>query len=174
MPHNFVIPTGKIHYTRQETLNDAATIEGLHERAFGPGRFARAATRLREHRPTDLKLSFVALVGNLIVGSVRVTPILAGGNLALFLGPLTVDPAFESKGIGKELMENACSAAQEGKHNIMFLVGDQAYYSRFGFKSVPEGHAVLPAPVDLARVLYLELKEGALAAAKGIMTPLKA
>lgn len=80
---------------RQELPGDAAAIERLHERAFGPGRYARTASRLREGAPHDPALSFASHVGTFLVGSVRMTPILAGGGPGLMLGPLTVDPAFE-------------------------------------------------------------------------------
>src|SRR4051812_22866623 len=53
---------------RPELPGDAAPIERLHERAFGPGRFARTAFRLREGAPHRLELSFTALVGTLLVG----------------------------------------------------------------------------------------------------------
>jgi predicted N-acetyltransferase YhbS len=55
---------------------DATAIDKLHERAFGPGRFARTAYRLREGVPARLDLSFVAYVGSMIVGSTRMTPLL--------------------------------------------------------------------------------------------------
>src|SRR5918998_209543 len=92
---------------RPELPADAAAIERLHERAFGPGRYARTAFRLREGAPHLLDLSFTALVGTLLVGSVRLTPVTAGGVPALVLGPLTVDPAFENRGIGRALIERA-------------------------------------------------------------------
>ena len=63
---------------RPELAGDADPIERLHERAFGPGRFARTAFRLREGAPHLLDLSFTALVGTLLVGSVRLTPVKAG------------------------------------------------------------------------------------------------
>ena len=72
---------------RAEQPIDAEPIERLHERAFGPGRFARTASRLREGVPPILDLSFTALVGTLLVGSVRLTPVLAGEEPSLILGP---------------------------------------------------------------------------------------
>ncbi|MBI3274363.1 MAG: N-acetyltransferase, partial [Methylocystis sp.] len=68
-----------------QTPADEAAIEKLDERAFGPGRFARTAYRLREGAATDLSLSFVARVGTLLVGANRVTPILIGDAPALLL-----------------------------------------------------------------------------------------
>lgn len=152
---------------RPEAPGDADAIERLHERAFGPGRFARSAYRLREGAPHDPALSFAAHVGTLLVGSVRVSPIWAGRAPALVLGPLTVEPAFENRGIGAALMNRSLAAAREGGHGLVLLVGDEPYYRRFGFRAVPRGQLVLPGPVDPARFLALELTEGALAGAKG-------
>jgi predicted N-acetyltransferase YhbS len=152
---------------RSELPGDADPIERLHERAFGPGRFARTAFRLREGAPHLLDLSFTALVGTLLVGSVRLTPVTAGGVPALVLGPLTVDPAFENRGIGAALMTRSLQAAREAGHGLVLLVGDEAYYGRFGFRRVPPGHLTLPGPVDPARFLVAELRDDSLAAAKG-------
>src|SRR6516165_8792493 len=61
-----------------ETAADAPAIERLHERTFGPGRFARTAFRIREGRGHVLSLSFPARIGTLLIGSVRLTPICIG------------------------------------------------------------------------------------------------
>ncbi|HVL70368.1 MAG TPA: N-acetyltransferase [Beijerinckiaceae bacterium] len=157
---------------RTETAGDAEAIERLHERAFGPGRYARTAFRLREGAPHLFELSFTALVGTLLVGSVRQTPVRAGEGGALMLGPLTVDPAFENRGIGSALIGRAIEAARAAGHELVLLVGDEPYYGRFGFKRVPPGHLVMPGPVDPARFLAAELAEGALARTKGAVLPL--
>jgi len=157
---------------RSEQPIDSDAIERLHERAFGPGRFARTASRLREGAPHLLDLSFTALVGTLLVGSVRMTPVRAGEEKALMLGPLTVEPAFESRGIGAALMRRALDAARNKDHTLVLLVGDEPYYRRFGFKRIPPHHLELPGPVNPDRFLALELVEGALSRAKGLVAPL--
>jgi predicted N-acetyltransferase YhbS len=156
---------------RPERPADAEAVERLHERAFGPGRFARTAYRIREGAPHRLDLSFTALVGTLLVGSVRLTPVTAGKAPALMLGPLTVDPAFENRGIGQALIERALDAAREAGHALVLLVGDEPYYGRFGFRRVPAGQLTMPGPVDPDRFLAAELREGALAHAHGAVKP---
>lgn len=156
---------------RSESGGDADAIERLHERAFGPGRFARTAYRIREGAPHRLDLSFTALVGSLLVGSVRLTPITAGSAPGLMLGPLTVDPAFENRGIGRALIERALDAARAAGHELVLLVGDEAYYGQFGFKRVPRGQITMPGPVDPDRLLAAELAEGALSNARGLIKP---
>jgi len=157
---------------RTEQPIDSEAIERLHERAFGPGRFARTASRLREGASHRLDLSFTAMVGTLLVGSVRMTPVKAGEVPALMLGPLTVEPAFESRGIGAALMRRSLDAAKAKGHTLVLLVGDEPYYRRFGFKRIPPQQLQLPGPVNPARFLALELVEGAMAGAKGLVTPL--
>lgn len=158
---------------RPEVPADQAAVERLSERAFGPGRFARTAYRLREGVAHDMRLSFTALVGTLIVGSVRMTPVrtgaLADGGTpqSHMLGPVTVDPAFEGRGIGSGLIRAAVAAAREQGCRLVLLVGDEPYYRRFGFTMVRPGLLSLPGPVDPRRFLALELEEGALAAAAG-------
>ena len=154
---------------RPEQPSDAEPIERLHERAFGPGRFARTAYRLREGAPHRLDLSFTAVVGTLLVGSVRLTPVMAGDAAALMLGPLTVDPAFEKRGIGGALMRRAMDAARAGERRLVLLVGDEPYYGRFGFVRVPRGQLMLPGPVDPERFLACELADGALGEARGVV-----
>ena len=90
-----------------ETPNDAQSIERLHQRTFGPGRFVLSAYRLREHVDHLLDLSFTARIGTLLVGSVRQLPICIGDTPALLLGPLTVEPPFRSRGVGR-----SCSIAR--------------------------------------------------------------
>jgi predicted N-acetyltransferase YhbS len=152
-----------------QTPADAPAIEKLEERAFGPGRYARTAYRLREGIEADLELSFVAHVGTLLVGANRMTEILIDSSPALLLGPLTVEPAFRSQGLGEALVNKSLDAARAAGHGLVLLVGDLDYYARLGFARVPRGKIVMPGPVDPERLLYCELREGAFEAANGRM-----
>jgi predicted N-acetyltransferase YhbS len=154
-----------------ETADDALAIERLHERTFGPGRYAKTAYRLREGVGHDLALSFTARVGTLLVGSVRLTPVRIGAAHALLLGPLTVEPPFRGRGIGKALIARALDAARAGGHRLVLLVGDEPYYGKCGFKCIPKGRASMPGPVDPARLLVRELAEGAFSDVSGPIRP---
>jgi predicted N-acetyltransferase YhbS len=90
------------------------------------------------------------------------------------LGPLTVEPAFEGRGIGAALMRRSLDAARENGHGLVLLVGDEPYYSRFGFRRVAPGQLLLPGPVNPMRFLACELAEGTLAAARGLISVLPA
>jgi predicted N-acetyltransferase YhbS len=152
------------------TPDDLIAIGRLDARAFGPGRFAKTAYRLREGVEPDWDLSFVARIGTLLVGANRITPILCGGEPALLLGPLTVEPAFRSRGVGEALVMKSLTAARAGGHKLVLLVGDAPYYERAGFRAVPDGHLAMPGPVDPERLLCCELQDGALAGVRGKIT----
>jgi predicted N-acetyltransferase YhbS len=154
-----------------ERPQDGPAVQVLEERAFGPGRFARSAYRLRENNPHDPALSFVARLSTLVVGSVRVSHIRIGHQPALLLGPLTVDPAFRSKGIGRMLVEASATAARSAGHTAMLLVGDEAYYARMGFQRLKPGTVTMPGPVDTQRLLALPLSDGALDSLRGEVRP---
>ncbi|MCX5495216.1 N-acetyltransferase [Kaistia dalseonensis] len=145
-----------------EQADDAPAIEALHEHAFGPGRFTRAASLLREGVPHDSDLSFVAKSGLDLIGSVRLTPIRIGGRPAILLGPLAVVESWKGRGAGKSLMRTALAAAKEHGHSVVLLVGDEPYYGPFGFVRVKPYQITLPAPADPARVLVCALNDGAL------------
>jgi predicted N-acetyltransferase YhbS len=144
-----------------ETPADADVVERLHERTFGPGRYARTAFRIREGAGHLMDLSFTARIGTLLVGSVRLTPVRIGEMPALLLGPLTVEPPFRRRGIGLALMQRALAEARQKGHRLVVLVGDESYYVKAGFRRVPKGQARMPGPVDPARLLVAELAEGA-------------
>jgi predicted N-acetyltransferase YhbS len=154
-----------------ETANDVQAIDRLHARTFGPGRFVLSAYRLREHVDHLLDLSFTARIGTLLVGSVRQLPILVGDTRALLLGPLTVEPPFRSRGVGRALLDRALGEARARGHRLVLLVGDEAYYSRVGFKAVPKGRASMPGPVDYSRLLVAELADGAFTDVSGAVRP---
>ena len=144
-----------------EAKEDADAIERLHERTFGPGRYAKTAYRLREQASHNPDLSFTARIGTLLIGSVWMSPIRIGETKALLLGPLTVEPAFRERGVGQTLIERALKEARDKGHKLVILVGDEPYYGKTGFKPVPPGRAVMPGPVDPARLLVAELTESA-------------
>ena len=154
-----------------ETEADAPAIERLHERTFGPGRYAKTAYRLREQATHSLDVSFTARIGTLLVGSVRLSPVRIGEARALLLGPLTIEPPFRDRGIGQALIGRALEAARLKGHRLVILIGDESYYGRCGFKRVPPGRAVMPGPVDPDRILVAELSDGAFDGVSGSVRP---
>lgn len=146
-----------------------AEIEEINAEAFGPGRFARAAHKIREGGPHARDLSFVATANDKVIASVRLTPITVGEGRAMLLGPLAVRPAWKNFGIGRKLLTIAADAAREKGVAAIVLVGDQPYYGPFGYERVDAGAISMPWPVDPARLLVKELAPGAAAALRGLV-----
>lgn len=130
-----------------ETPGDAAAVEALVLAAFGPGRFAKTAERLRER--ARIAAGFVARDGELVIGSVRLWAITVGGEAALFLGPIAVASDSRRAGLGADLVQACLDHA--GAAGVL-LVGDLPYFGRFGFRPAPD--ARLAGPVDQDRVLW--------------------
>ncbi|MEZ5924451.1 MAG: N-acetyltransferase [Hyphomicrobiaceae bacterium] len=153
---------------RPVTAADLPAIQDLQDQCFGPGRFARAAYRVREGVPLFSRHCRCASIGEEVVASLRMTPITIGGKgEALMLGPLAVTPRLAGQGIGRRLVAEALEHAEADGIRLVLLVGDLPYYGRFGFTPVPEGQIVMPGPVNPARLLALEVTEGTLAAYRG-------
>jgi predicted N-acetyltransferase YhbS len=68
-------------------------------------------------------------------------------------------------------MNEGLRRAKAAGHQLVVLVGDAPYYGRVGFQVLPEGRLIMPGPVDPKRFLYLELAEGSLAGAEGLVLP---
>lgn len=149
---------------------DVSAITELHKAAFGPGRYARTAYRVREGTPLVTPHCRAALIGSKLVAALKFTPITIGGqNGALLLGPVVVSPEVTGRGFGRALITRALEDAASAGVRLVLLVGDLPYYGRFGFMAVPPGQIVLPGPVDPMRLLVNELEPGALAHYRGLV-----
>lgn len=146
---------------RLERPADADAVEALIARAFGPGRYAKAAELLREGNRPRLELSVVAWDEAKAVGSARLWPVTIGQAPALLLGPFAVDEAYRRQGLGAALARHACETAATAGHGLVMLVGDEAYFAPLGFSAQPARRVIMPGPVDQRRVLVRALSAGA-------------
>jgi predicted N-acetyltransferase YhbS len=156
---------------RAERGSDAAAREALLDLCFGASRHARTCQRLRDGRLPAEGLAFAVRHQGRLVGTIRLWHVRAGGQAALMLGPLAVDPSCRAFGIGAALMDHALAAAKASGHGTVILLGDAPYYSRFGFSAQKTGELSLPGPFERDRLLGLELREGALDGARGLIVP---
>lgn len=156
---------------RNEQPKDAPAIEALVARAFGPGRHAKAAERLREGNTPRAELSFVAEEDGRLAGSVRLWPARVGERAIIFLGPIAVDPEQRSRGLGQALVERACEAARAAGFGAVLLVGDAPWFERTGFSAELAAGIVMPGPVDRRRVLVRELAPGGAEGLTGLARP---
>ena len=152
---------GDIPVISPETPADAPIVEALIDRAFGPGRHAKAAERLREGRDPVRELSVVARAGGAVIGCARFYPITIGQAPALLLGPFAVEESHRGHGLGASLIRDACAAAHGAGHALILLVGDEAFFASLGFSGKPARRVTMPGPVDQRRVLVRALKVGA-------------
>jgi predicted N-acetyltransferase YhbS len=156
---------------RNETNRDVEAREQLLDSVWGPSRFEKTAELLREGRSPAAGLSLVAEQDGKLVGTVRLWHVCAGpGRPALLLGPLAVDEAWRNRGIGGALVRRAVGVAARRGHNALLLVGDAAYYQRFGFSAAKTGAIWLPGPFERQRLLGCELRAGALDGMRGLIS----
>jgi predicted N-acetyltransferase YhbS len=154
---------------RAERASDVVAREALLDACFGVNRHMRTCQRLRDGRaPAEGLALSVVRKGNL-VGTVRLWHVSAGGVPALVLGPLAVDSSCRQLGVGAALMNHALAAAKALGHGAVILLGDAPYYARFGFSALKTGELSLPGPFERDRLLGLELRDGALDGAWGMI-----
>jgi predicted N-acetyltransferase YhbS len=155
---------------RLQRPDDFHALKQMNEETFGPGRFARAAFRVREGAAGEPRLNLCAVQNGAIIGAVHFTPVSIGGvSGALLLGPLIIEKAHNNQGHGLRLMQEGIGRARELGYKLVILVGDRPYYARAGFAVVPPGRITLPGPVDPVRLLYAELAPGGLEAYRGLV-----
>lgn len=157
---------------RPQAPDDCPAVEALHEAAFGPGRFARSAYRIREAATQPPLIALTASDEGQLIGAIQFAAITIGGKRgALLLGPLAIAPGYKNKGCGLRLMQDGLVDAARLGFELVVLVGDLPYYSRVGFQIMPRGQIWLPGPADPSRLLAVELRDGALARFSGILAP---
>jgi predicted N-acetyltransferase YhbS len=156
---------------RTERGSDTIAREALLDACFGENRHMRACQRLRDGRVPAEGLAFSAVRQGRLVGTVRLWHVSAGGTRALVLGPLAVDPICRNLGIGRALTTSALAAAKRLGHGAVILLGDAPYYARFGFSALKTGELSLPGPFERDRLLGVELRDGALDGASGMIVP---
>ena len=156
---------------RAERASDVVAREALLDACFGEGRHKRICQRLRDGRAFAEGLALSAVREGRLVGTVRLWHVSAGGVPALMLGPLAVDDSCRSLGAGAALVARALEIAKARGHGAVILLGDAPYYARFGFTAEKTSVLALPGAFERDRLLGLELREGALDGAWGMIAP---
>jgi predicted N-acetyltransferase YhbS len=118
-----------------EQPEDAGPIEAILDAAFGADRQRKRSYHYRTGVETVAGLCLVAHRDDRVLGTIRFWPIAIGngGRPALLLGPVAVDPAVQARGLGARLIRTGIARAEAAGHRLVILVGDEAYYGRFGF-----------------------------------------
>lgn len=127
---------------RPETPADASAIEAVTLAAFREAEHTNHTEQdiVRALREAGaLAVSLVAEVDGAVVGHVAVSPvsIADGANGWFGLGPISVLPARQGSGIGASLMRAALEQLRAQGTAGCVVLGDPAYYNRFGFRAEP-------------------------------------
>jgi predicted N-acetyltransferase YhbS len=155
---------------RGERRSDIAAREKLLDAALGSDRFTKSSERLREGRVPARGLALSAVEGRRLIGTVRLWSVTAGGaEGCLLLGPLAVASDVRSRGVGADLMWRALRTAEKLGYRAVLLVGDPAYYRRFGFSAETTGGLRMPGPFARERLLAYEFMSGTLSDARGMI-----
>lgn len=155
---------------RAERPEDEEAIRCVQVEAFGRADEADLVEALREGAAEFV--SFVAIAGDEVVGHILFTEVALEADTdaeGLGLAPLAVVPSHQSRGIGTALVEAALAHLADSGVDFVVVLGDPAYYERFGF--VPAATYGLGCVYDAPPEAFqaLELREGALADAGGIV-----
>ena len=155
-----------------ERASDVVAREALLDACFGANRHTRTCQRLRDGRAPAEGL---ALLGRARragwSGPCGCGTSAPGACRRWCSGPLAVDPSCRKLGVGAALMDHALAAARARGHGAVILLGDAPYYARFGFSALKTAELSLPGPFERDRLLGLELREGALDGAWGMIAP---
>jgi predicted N-acetyltransferase YhbS len=170
-PPTALAPKAAPFAIRAEKASDVVARDALLDACFGDNRHARTCQRLRDGRAPAEGLALSAVARGKLVGTVRLWHVSAGGARALVLGPLAVDSAFRKLGVGAALITRALAAARARGHRAVLLLGDAAYYSRFGFSAAKTAELMLPGAYEQERLLGIELAPGALDGTWGMIVP---
>ena len=155
-----------------EMPSDGRAIEQLLDRSFGLGREHRASCRLREGVAPVAALGLTARDGSQFVGTLQFWPVLVAGRVpALLLGPLATAPEYRRQGIARNLVKNGLGRARARGHGLVFVVGDQWMFGRFGFSPAVASGLAMPGKVDDSHFLALALRNGALDGVGGVLCP---
>ncbi len=145
-----IVPLGRV---------DPADVEALLDAAFGADRKARTAYRMRDGVTAVPDLSFAALDGGRLVGTLQSWPVAieeANGQKTpmTLVGPVAVMPEVQRSGLGRQLMTALVDSAAAHGHDALMMIGDPEYYGRFfGFSADATSGWSVPGPVERRRLL---------------------
>jgi putative acetyltransferase len=155
---------------RDETEADMAAVRDLVTAAFGQPDEARLVDQLRGQPGV---LSFVAGADGAVIGHVMFSPIdgqtRRSGLRGVGLAPLAVRPDWQGRGVGAALVRHGLAACRARSLGLVVVLGDPAFYSRFGFVPARPMGLVCKWSADTDHFMCLELEPGHAARAGGVV-----
>ena len=134
---------------RRETPQDVPAVAAVTTAAFGDGQEpveTRLLARLRADAGWLPALSLVAIEDGEVIGHVVCTRGFVDDVPALGLGPISVRPDRQGRGVGQALVHAVLGAADAMDEPLVALLGEPAYYGRFGFAAASELGIAAPDP----------------------------
>lgn len=162
---------------RLEQENDFSKVEHLTREAFWdlyrPGCCEHLIVHKIRKVPAFVKeLSYVAcdndkIVGSIIYSKAKIVNEDSLDHEVLCMGPLSVLPQYQKRGIGSKLLEETLQKARELGYKAVIIFGNPNYYGRFGFKNAKEYEIQTPSGENFDAFMVLELQEGSLSGISG-------
>ncbi|MEM7071964.1 MAG: N-acetyltransferase [Pseudomonadota bacterium] len=146
---------------RLEAPADSRTCDALLEKAFGQDRHERLVTRMRRGIMPLATLCFVAHDGHAIHGLLRFYRLRINGvhrPELCFFGPLAIDPASQGLRLGRWLARYGLAKAASAGFAAAVIIGNQAYYSQFGFRPDLAENLILPGEVTPLHLMAMMLE----------------
>ncbi|WP_405010402.1 GNAT family N-acetyltransferase [Kitasatospora sp. NBC_01539] len=144
--------------TRIELPSDAPATRRVHMAAFPGPDEADLVDSLRRDPSWLPELSVVAVEDDgreLVLAHALLTRLQVGDGWALALAPVAVAPEWQGKGIGAQVVRAALAAAERSGERLVVVLGDPAYYGRFGF--TPASRHEVTGPYDVPDECFMVL-----------------
>jgi len=163
---------------RPETEREFPAIHALVEVAFQTAKVTNGkeqdfVDQLRASSAYIPELALVAeengrLIGHIMLTKTQIASPDGGKFETLFLGPVSVALEHRNSGVGSALINASANLAKTLGHSSIFLVGDPAYYHRFGFRPTANFGIRHLHDIPAQYVMALELTPNALAGVSGV------
>ena len=119
---------------RNENESDIEDITNIHDQAFNGPDEGKIVKNLRKNN--NLTISLIAEINKRIVGHIAYSPIYSKNEeiIGIGLAPVAVLPSYQKQGVGSNLINKGNEMALSKGFKKIFVLGDPAYYCRFGFE----------------------------------------
>jgi len=158
---------------REESPGDYPEITSVNNLAFGQENEGLLIAELRKRAEFVKELSMVATVGRKIAGHILFFPVVISAGTSevetLSLGPMSVHPDFQKKGIGGALILNGMKQAKRLGYKSVIVLGHPSYYPKFGFSRAGAWRIRAPFDAPDDALMAVEIVPGSLDFGGGVI-----
>ncbi len=158
---------------RQELNEDLARIKEINDLAFEQEDEGKLVDKLRQKDQFIPELSLVAEADETVVGHILFYPVIINSanqkHTTLSLGPMSVLPEHQKKGIGGKLINEGLKRSKDLGFLSVIVIGHPEYYPKFGFTKASRWSIKVPFEVPDEVFMALEIVEGELQDKSGII-----